>query len=77
MYSDPGGVGILDMGSFPVSMASTANPEPSPTLITQEVQRFLFPKSLSPKKEGKLLSAGFIWKKSISGTARKKNTPPF
>lgn len=59
--------GPHDRGPFPISVSTSAHcasfPHPPKSSDHGERQHFLFPKSLSPKKERKLLSAGFIWKK--------------
>lgn len=57
--------------SLLVPCISEQGPLPHP-LIAQKGHHFLFPESQSPKKERKLLPAGFVWKKMVSGTRKEK-----
>lgn len=70
--------GPHDRGPFPISVSTSAHcasfPRPPKSSDHGERQHFLFPKSLSPKKERKLLSAGFIWKKRGFGDQQGKKT---
>lgn len=62
--------------SLLVPCISEQGPLPHP-LIAQKGHHFLFPESQSPKKERKLLPAGFVWKKMVSGTRKEKKKNPF
>ena len=61
--------GSKDQG--PSLLEPLHQPAPPKSSDHSEFQHFLFLKSLSPNKERKLLSAGFVWKKRVSGSRRK------